>query len=170
VLSSAHLAEIEALLAEGKPYRRSPTPGSLGFARSYDRLWVVAKTVLRPAPAETEKGGFGEGVHEKKAIPENSLSAELPKGRPDGEVKFRLWRPGDRLSGRKAKDILMDARVERWRRGFAVVAEDREGILALFAPGVPERVFCLSENESGSSGIFVSVGAGWWKAPLTRKN
>lgn len=166
LLSSGHLEELESLLEEGKPYRRAPVPGGAVFARSYGRFWVLKKTALKTPSGEPAPNEWGAGVFEKQVIPAGSLSVELPAGRPEGEMVFRLWRPGDRLFGRKVKDILMEARVERWRRPLAVVAEDREGVAALFAPGEPGFALGADKNESSPSGVFAALRAGWWRRPL----
>jgi tRNA(Ile)-lysidine synthase len=168
LLSSGHLEEIEELLEEGKPFRRAPVPGEAVFARSYDRFWVLEKAALKTPAGEESPGEWGAGVFEEPVIPGGSLRVELPPGRPEGAMVFRFWRPGDRLSGSKVKDILMEARVERWRRPLAVVAEDSAGIAALFAPGEPGFALGAGENDPTPSGVFAAIRSGWWKGPFFR--
>jgi tRNA(Ile)-lysidine synthetase-like protein len=56
-------------------------------------------------------------------------------GRPSGALTARPWRPGDRVGGRKVKDLLMEARLPAWRRLRALLVEDDAGTLGLVAPG-----------------------------------
>ena len=53
----------------------------------------------------------------------------------------------------------MEAGIPRWRRDWAVLAEDSCGILGVFAPG---RVWGLPEAEKN-----LWVRANWWSPPAS---
>ncbi len=132
-LLHGHILEIENLLLPGTAQRKAPVPGTPHFYRSYGDLWVVGpervKSLANPSNVIPVLGPSG-------SAPEGAAAVPLPHGRPNGKIVLRPRMPGDRLSGEKVKDILMEEKIPRWRRSCAVVAEDGEGLLAVFAEGV----------------------------------
>lgn len=129
-LSHSHVLEIEKLLEPGSAQRKAPVPGLPHFYRCYGDLWAVDPVKAGAAfGAENLRPASGPAG----LVPSGQASVPLPPGRPSGEIILRPRKPGDRLGGKKVKDILMEAKIPRWRRAHAIVAEDREGTLAVFA-------------------------------------
>ncbi len=160
-LSLAHLGEVEALLAPGRAHRLAPTPGVARFYRSGEDLWAVDERRLRPL-RELLDGEGATGVAPAGEAPPGVETVRLEAGRPRGALSFRPRRAGDRLvlEGKsvKVKDLLMEARLPRWRRDRAVVAEDAAGVAALLAPGA-------SWPRFGEGSFAAWVRAGWWLSP-----
>ncbi len=144
VLEARHLEDVESLLGEGRAHRRAPIPGPLAVAASYGALWFLRPGALAPRPLEVRlvrpEDDRGAGPRWTLSRPEGLPCVGVPSGRGIAGVTTRTWRPGDRLpSGEggqvKVKDLLMEARLPRWRRARGLVVEDREGALGLRAPG-----------------------------------
>ncbi len=157
-LDSAHLDTVSVLLGPGRAHRRAPVPGPGAFVRSYQDLWVLAPGALEspavsvalPAPGRVAAGSLG-AVTWGPVPPPGGAAVGVPRGRGEGGIFVRTWQPGDRLvlSSRKAvkiKDLLLDARVPRWRRRRALLVGDARGPLGLLAPG---RAWGPEEGSAG---------------------
>jgi tRNA(Ile)-lysidine synthase len=157
-LSAEHIELVEGLLEDmaGRAHRRAPVPPGTLFIRSFDDLWVMVPHALEPPPLPILGANAGVGQ-----APPDALVVGLAPDRPRGEIFFRHRRPGDRLpeemGAEKIKDLLMEARIPRWRRDWAVLAEDSCGILGIFAPG---RAW--GPPEAGKN---LWVRANWWSSP-----
>jgi len=147
-LEARHLEEIEGLLQPGRAHRRAPLPGPGAVAASYGELWFLRPGALAPPPAAAQLPAAGsEACLSLGAVavwsgdaPAGVPSVAVPAGRGREGLGVRTWRPGDRVpagahGSAKVKDLLMEARVPRWRRASALVVEDRQGALGLLAPG-----------------------------------
>ena len=144
VLEAGHLGAVDALLGPGRCHRQAPTPGPGAFVRSYGDLWALVGpapqpfegSVTLPGPGRTRLPGTALEVVWGRDPPVGRPFAALPPGGSPGPLSFRSRRPGDRLGKRKVKDLLMEARLPRWRRSRAVVVEGRAGeVVGVLAPG-----------------------------------
>jgi tRNA(Ile)-lysidine synthase len=148
-LEARHLESVEALLAPGRAHRRAPLPGPGTVASSYGDLWFLRPGAYSPAPREVRlhalEAGAGPCSSRDTPIwtrrePAGVPAVAVPGGRGVGGLWARTRRPGDRLelgsgAGSKVKDVLMEARLPRWRRARALVVGDAMGVLGLLAPG-----------------------------------
>jgi tRNA(Ile)-lysidine synthetase-like protein len=144
-LEARHLETVEELLREGRPQRRAPIPGPAGFARCWNDLWVLragAEVVPDRPIALPGPGRAALGILNVCAVwgarPVGVPAVLIPSQRPVGQLILRPRAPGDRLGGRKVKDLLMEARLPVWRRARTLVVEDEAGIFGLLGPGVAQ--------------------------------
>ncbi|MBI5016387.1 MAG: tRNA lysidine(34) synthetase TilS [Deltaproteobacteria bacterium] len=164
VLEARHLEAVDALLEPGRPHRWAPVPGPGGFARSYGDLWGLAPgfrsrpsgpVALRDGEPSSLPGGAGVAVAWGPTPPDGVPHVGLEEGRPGTLLVARPWRPGDRVDGRKVKDLLMEACLPAWRRQRAVLVEDGDEALGLLAQG---RAWSAARPGR-------TVGALWLEAP-----
>ncbi len=147
-LECRHLRALDALLAPGAAHREAPIPGPARVVRSYADLWFLrpgaweapgvsvrlAGPGVRPVPPPGARLVWGQGE------PPGPGVVWVPARRGIGGLTVRTWRPGDRVTPgpggpRKVKDLLMEARVPRWRRRGALVVGDGAGWFGLLLPG-----------------------------------
>jgi tRNA(Ile)-lysidine synthase len=130
-IAEAHVAAVEGLLLGRRPQAETHLPGAWA-ARRYGELWLRR---LRPAPPEPlALAVAGPGVFrladggtlrvELLDAPqgEGRLAVEFDAAQVSFPLEVRTPRPGDRFrpdgapGGRKLKELLIDARVEREAR------------------------------------------------------
>lgn len=169
VLEARHLESVEALLGPGRAHRRAPLPGPGIVASSYGDLWFLRPGAYDPAPRELALGAPDAGVGPGPAThaprwtrrePPGVPAVGVPGDRGWGGLWARTRRPGDRLelgpeAGRKVKDLLMEARLPRWRRAGALVVGDAQGVLGLLAPGQ-----AWGGRDGGRGWVWLSGAAG----------
>jgi tRNA(Ile)-lysidine synthetase-like protein len=136
MLGLSHWEAVDALLGEGRPNRRAPTPGPVVFARSYRYLWALRRDAVEgpvePPPLDGVRAGWAQ---DPSQVPLGAVGIAVASP----GARLRPWSPGDRVwvggAARKVKDLLMAARLEPWRRRQAWVVEvDGQGV-GLLAPG-----------------------------------
>ncbi len=146
-LESRHLAAVDALLAPGPAHREAPIPGPARVVRSYGDLWflrpgaweVPEVSVRLPEPGVWPVAATGVRIVWGEGDPPVPGAVRVPARRGRRGLTVRTWRPGDRVaagpgSPRKVKDLLMEARVPRWRRRGALVVGDEAGWFGLLLP------------------------------------
>ncbi len=134
-LTAGHLEAVDALLGPGRAHRTAPVPGPCAFVRSYEHLWCLAPGG-QPAvagarldgPGRAPLGG-GRRLAWDETPPPGVAAVAVPAG--TRQVWGRPRQPGDRVGAAKVKDLLMDARVPRWRRDRAVVVGTGTGPFGL---------------------------------------
>lgn len=134
-LELRHLEAVDALLGPGRSHRVAPTPGPGAFARSYADLWALGPATPRPfegsvtlaRPGRAALPGTGVTAVWGGEPPAGRAFVALPAAVAPGALTLRSRRPGDRLGDRKVKDLLMEARLPRWRRDRAAVVEGAGG-------------------------------------------
>ncbi len=138
-LSAGHLAAVDALLGPGRAHRTAPVPGPWAFVRSYEDLWCLAPDRTPPGFGARLDGPGREPLGDGRVLawgetpPAGAAAVAVPPG--TRRVWGRSRKPGDRVGGTKVKDLLMDARVPRWRRDRAVVVGTDAGPFALLLGG-----------------------------------
>ena len=142
----AHVDAVTRLMAGSRPHGRVSLPGSWTVVRQYDTVRLArspegrrvedpsAKDYSCPLPLEGEVTVPEAGVRvtawrsRKREIPEDPFEAVFDLsglGRPEGRLRLRNPRPGDRfrplgMAGRKKlKDLFIDRKVPRNRRRTA---------------------------------------------------
>lgn len=142
----AHVDAVTRLMAGSRPHGRVSLPGSWTVVRQYDTVRLArsaeghraedppAKDYSCPLPLEGEVTVPEAGVRvtawrsRKREIPEDPFEAVFDLsglGRPEGRLRLRNPRPGDRfrplgMAGRKKlKDLFIDRKVPRHRRRTA---------------------------------------------------
>jgi len=160
-LEMKHVETIEKLLEKGSAHRTAPLPGPGAFVRSYGDLWVLkpGSVWLRPVNAHiSQQGRHSMGGLDFDLVWSPSPSRveaciEIPDGRGSEGLWVRSWAPGDKIalgSGRtkKVKDLLMEAKIPKWRRSRAVLVGDDAGQLGLIA-----LEFAFGVHASGKTRI-----------------
>lgn len=142
----AHVDAVTRLMAGSRPHGRVSLPGSWTVVRQYDTVRLArsaevqrgedppAKDYSCPLPLEGEVTVPEAGVRvtawrsRKREIPQDPFEAVFDLsglGRPEGRLRLRNPRPGDRfrplgMAGRKKlKDLFIDRKVPRNRRRTA---------------------------------------------------
>ncbi|MDW7709061.1 MAG: tRNA lysidine(34) synthetase TilS [Deferrisomatales bacterium] len=147
LLEAQHLAALDVLLEPGRAHRRASLPGPVVVAASYGELWFLRPEAMSPRPRElrlvVSPGAHdvrADGIAWTRARPADGPCLGVPRERGRGGLWVRTRRPGDRLGREsggevKVKDLLMEARLPRWRRARALVVGDAQGALGVLAPG-----------------------------------
>lgn len=142
----AHVDAVTKLVAGSRPHGRVSLPGSRAAVRQYDTVRLTRRAEVhrvgdppvedysRPLPLEGEVTVPEAGVRvtawrsRRREIPEDPFEAVFDLsglGRPEGRLRLRNPRPGDRfrplgMAGRKKlKDLFIDRKVPRSRRRTA---------------------------------------------------
>lgn len=137
----AHVDAVTQLVAGSRPHGRVSLPGSRAAVRQYDTVRLTRREEVRrvedysrPLPLEGEVTVPEAGVRvtawrsRRREIPEDPFEAVFDLsalGRPEGRLRLRNPRPGDRfrplgMAGRKKlKDLFIDRKVPRSRRRTA---------------------------------------------------
>ena len=156
----------------GASGRGHSLPGGLVLSREFDRL-VLARAVARGSDQLLEIGivGSGEGWFEvdgHRVAARWSLEALAPEWWSEHEafaaerivfpLRFRSWRPGDRIrlpyGSKKLKKVLSEARIPVSGRGQVPVLVDGEGRV-LWLPGIARA--SGTEPVSGEETFHIGI-------------